>query len=147
VLDLYLIWSTIALQGTETLALPTNNIQPIVNNPVFNLIWVSLASGFLGFLVKAVFDLWRERSQRLKELSRHIMDIVEKTAPRYFLMSNYANHLSSKLHQYLETKQQLILEPKEWKSSISMYKFSGLCIFHDEKNLQATDSRWNRVSL
>jgi len=90
----------------------TETLQHLVGNPVFVLV-SSGVGALLGYWLKAAFDIWTSEAKRRQDLATHVIGQIEKQAPNFYLMCNYAYLFYSYLNRYVETKHRLQLQPSE----------------------------------
>lgn len=97
--------------------------EEVVNllGPYFVLISGALG-GLAGYVLKAALDIWTERVKWRQELATHVITEIEKIAPRYYLMRNFANLLSISLNQYVNLKRNIQLEALDSDSAFSTYQ-------------------------
>ena len=91
------------------------NLTSVVQNPVFTVV-VGALGGLCAPLLKGRLDIWTSEAKRRQDMVNHFIHQIEAFAPSYYLMSNHAYLLSSRLDNYLRSKQEwqmTMLDPDE----------------------------------
>jgi len=89
------------------------DILSILGHRLFAVLSSGALGAILGYVLKGAFDVLTIRIKRRQDLEAHVMSQIEKMAPSYYLMSNYAYLLTRCLNQYVEKKHQLQILPIE----------------------------------